>query len=76
MIEEAREMNEPIFIAQTGEPEHLVDEYAWVRNVAAEAKAKGCCHARVTRNDTPPSLLFEAWTTRPESEGEPRWSFM
>ena len=68
-------MSEPIFIAQTSEPEHLADSHAWLQKVAPEARAKGCKHARVTHMDNPAALLFEAWAERPETEGEPRWSF-
>lgn len=66
---------EPIFVAQTSEPEHLADPAAWFRGMLEQAKAEGAVLARCSRHDDPPALLFEGWAERPDEQGEQRWSW-
>lgn len=70
-------MNEPFFIAQTSEPEHLADPQSWFRAQGEKAHAEGGTWPRysVDKIGAPPTiLLFECWKERPEDEGEQRWS--
>lgn len=69
---------EPAYIAQTFEPEHVVDAItarAWFESQIEIAREKGCTWPRMsTSQGSQRGLLFEAWLTRPEEQGEQRWS--
>lgn len=70
---------EPIYVAQTHEPEHIEGSDAprlWFQKQIAEAKGEGATFPRFhRRTEEPAGLLFECWTERPLNCGEPRWSF-
>lgn len=69
-------MSEPIYIAQTFEPEHMKGKAAldWWRARGAEAIAKGATFPRYSWREDPPGLLIECWEQRPDDQGEQRWS--
>lgn len=70
-------MTEP-YVVQTFEGEHVASPLAaqkWFAEQARTARASGGTWPRYTVHKNPPGLLFECWDDRPETEGEPRWSF-
>lgn len=67
---------EPDFIAQTFEKEHLLDSATWIHNTAKDFNEKGATFARVSVEQDDhvyTGLLFEGWKVRPVDQGEPRW---
>lgn len=72
-------MEEPKYIAQTFEAEHLESSkssYCWFEGQAHEAAGLGCIFCRMTINDRRTGLLFEAWVSNPLNQGEPRWQLV
>ncbi len=68
-------MSEPIYIAQTFEPEHVEMPLDWWRARWREAVEEGATWPRYSwTDDEPYGLLIEAWEERPHDQGEPRWS--
>lgn len=68
---------EPIYIAQTSEPEHIQNRDKWFRKRMDEAKQKGAQLARFTIGCPildGEVLLIECWKEkRVDDQGEPRW---
>ncbi|MEM6623845.1 MAG: hypothetical protein AAF674_16575 [Pseudomonadota bacterium] len=70
-------MAEPVFIAQTFERAIVYDLSAfnlWMRQQIEVAKSRGANWGRATLSDAHDGVLYEAWTERPDDEGQPRWS--
>lgn len=70
---------EPVFVAQTAEPEHMATEEsrrAWVDGVIEEAKKAGATYPRLTWRPDGSALLFEAWDrmVTEEEAGAQRWA--
>jgi len=63
---------EPFSVTQTG-PLKGKEAQAWIEAQARIATDAGARWQRVTKKDDG-SLLHEAWETRPEDEGKPRWA--
>lgn len=70
-------MTEPVYIAQTAEPEHLTPEGlgAWYQRCIEEGRARGCTFGRFSVDDhtNVKMALVEGWVERPEDQGEIRW---
>lgn len=67
---------EPYYLAQTAEPMDDQQRWAWYEDHARRAEAAGCTWRRYTIHpDRPELVLIEAWTARPDNEGEPRFQF-
>lgn len=74
---------EPIFVAETFEPEHVAGPEAaraWWSEQGARAREQGGTWPRYSVHlpdpqGFPAGLLFECWAERPSDHGEPRWSF-
>jgi hypothetical protein len=69
-------INEPSYIAQTGEPEHIAAPKIWRDKHLAEARERGCTFFRFSV--WPPErpitiLLLEGWKGQPRDQGEPRF---
>lgn len=73
---------EPDFVMQNGgiadhpKKKYTADEKlaSWTAKVQKIAKEKGLAHVRITRHPISSRVvLAEAWKTKPESEGPPRW---
>jgi hypothetical protein len=59
--------------AATGDKKRTVVE-EWTLRHADRARANGLKHGRVTVDPNDPGhLLHEAWPTKPDDEGPPRW---
>ncbi|MGB1214978.1 MAG: hypothetical protein ACPG4X_16540 [Pikeienuella sp.] len=70
--------NEPAFIAQTFEREHVIDEFGratWVHECVRAAGDVGASFSRLTWREDGTGLLFESWAEAPDDQGEPRWAF-
>ena len=67
---------EPGYIRQTAEAEHMADVPGWFRTVADEAKAEGFTFARfsVDDNNSPTRAIVECWIKQPKDQGEIRWA--
>lgn len=69
--------DEPIYIRQTAEPEHLGSPLAWCRDAAADGRKEGAsffrCSALGKKGLRLQALLIEGWKEQPEDQGAPRW---
>ncbi len=68
---------DPVFIAQTAEPEHLAPDAlrAWFKECSKEANAKGATFFRysVDNENSPTRALVEGWEVAPDEQGNIRW---
>jgi hypothetical protein len=80
-------MNEPIYVAQTGECATDTERREWLRARRAEAREQGITHMRVSAHPTQNLLLIEGWSEPPLrtpvetglpvlDEGEPRFQLV
>ena len=73
-------MSEPVYIAQTFEPDHMESHATrrqWLDERLAEAIKKGGKSMRATVSDDGAGLLLEVWSSvyPPNDQGAPRWNF-
>tara|TARA_R110000796_G_scaffold15155_1_gene48686 strand:+ start:730 stop:957 length:228 start_codon:yes stop_codon:yes gene_type:complete len=70
-------MSDPIYVAQTFDPEHCDSQFSkqeWFRERAGEASEKGATFGRYSVWPDGTGLLIEGWTKRPADQGEQRWA--
>jgi len=70
---------EPIYIRQTGEPEHLKNPFDWIGECNEQARAEGATFPRVSW--WPPEgeievLLYEGWAEQPLDQKAPRFGLV
>jgi len=69
-------MSEPDHCYQTAGPEHLAKPSEWAAQARSDAYERDCKWVRVSHNPKYGLLLLEAWKTKPEDMGEPRWALV
>ncbi len=71
----------PVYVAQTFEPMNMASQEAagrWIGIHSIEASKRGGTWPRLSTTEVGgvAGLLLEVWSSRPISEGEPRWSLV
>ena len=70
--------DEPDYVVQTAEPDHMANLQAWFEARVAEAKAEGITFARYSVDSAkqPTMALIEGWKCQPRDQGEQRWAVL